>query len=44
MRDIELNEERRGQTVIEGLGSQLENAVIVVSPVTRGTHIQPGIG
>ena len=38
VREIELNEERSGQTVIEGLGSRLENAIIVVSPVTRGTH------
>ena len=38
VRDLPLNDAGSGQTVIEGFGSSLRHAVIVVSPVTLGTH------
>lgn len=38
VRDLPLNDAGSGQTVIEGFGSSLRHAVIVISPVTLGTH------
>ena len=38
VRNLVLDEDREGQILIEGFGSRLKHVVIVVSPVTRGTH------
>ena len=38
VRDLALDQNRRGQILIQGFGSGLDHAVILVSPVTRGTH------
>ena len=38
VRDMDLDAGRNGQLLIEGFGSVVEHAVVVVSPVTRGTH------
>ena len=38
VRDLLLDEDRRGQMLVEGLGSVIERAVVVISPVTPGTH------
>ena len=38
VRDLELKDDAKGQALIEGFGSEVEHAVIVVSPVARGTH------
>ena len=38
VREIALDNERRGEILIEGFGTRIEHAVIIVSPVTRGTH------
>ena len=38
VRRMRLGGEPSGQVRIDGFGSRLENAVIVVSPVARGTH------
>ena len=38
VRDLPLNDAGSGQTVIEGFGSSLRHAVIVISPVTLGTR------
>ena len=38
VRDVPLNEDRRGEILIEGFGSRLGHAVIVVSPVTPHTR------
>ena len=40
VRDLALDDRRRGETLISGFGSHLAHAVLVVSPVTRGTHSQ----
>ena len=38
VRELFLDDERDGQLLIEGFGSRLENAVIIVSPVTKDTY------
>ena len=38
VRDLALDQSRNGQILIQGFGSGLDHAVILVSPVTRGTH------
>ena len=38
VRDMSLDKNRSGQILIQGFGSGLDHAVILVSPVTRGTH------
>ena len=38
VRELFLDDERDGQLLIEGFGSRLEHAVIIVSPVTKGTY------
>ena len=38
VRDLALDQNRSGQILIQGFGSGLDHAVILVSPVTRGTH------
>ena len=38
VREITLDEKKTGQLLLEGFGSRLEHAVIVVSPVTLNTH------
>ena len=35
---LRLDENRKGQITVRGFGSRLERAVVVVSPVARGTH------
>ncbi len=37
VRDVELDEANRGELLLQGFGSRLEQAVVVVSPVTRDT-------
>ena len=39
VRDVSLDAGRRGQVLLRGFGTELEHAVIVVSPITRGTHL-----
>ncbi len=38
VRDVELDADRRGELLVEGFGSRIERAVIVISPITRDTH------
>jgi immune inhibitor A len=38
VRDVPLDEARKGQILVQGFGSRIENAVVIVSPVTLGTH------
>ena len=38
VRELFLDDERDGQLLIEGFGSRLERAVIIVSPVTKDTY------
>ena len=38
VREMTLEEDNKGETVVKGFGAGLESAVIVVSPVTPGTH------
>ena len=38
VREVALDGERMGEILIKGFGTRIEHAVIVVSPVTRGTH------
>ena len=38
VRRVSLDDEKNGRTLLEGFGTSLEHAVVVVSPVTRGTH------
>ena len=38
VRDMSLDRDRMGHLVVQGFGSRIEHAVIVVSPVTAGTH------
>ena len=42
VREMDLDEENAGQIMLHGFGSQLERAVIIVSPVTPGTHQTAG--
>ncbi|MCH8109693.1 MAG: immune inhibitor A [Chloroflexi bacterium] len=37
VRDVELDADRRGELLVEGFGSRIEHAVIVISPITRDT-------
>ncbi len=39
VKDLVLDKEKQGQLVIRGFGSTLEHAVIVLAPVTAGTHL-----
>ena len=38
VRDMDLDEMSQGQLLVQGFGSRLAHAVVVVSPITRGTH------
>ncbi len=38
VRQMSIDEDRKGRILVRGFGEQLSNAVIVVSPVTRDTH------
>ena len=38
VREMGLDDGNEGELLIEGLGSRLAGAVVIVSPVTRGTH------
>ena len=38
VRRVSLDDERNGWTLLEGFGTRLRNAVVIVSPVARGTH------
>jgi len=38
VRDVELDADRKGELLVEGFGSRIEHAVIVISPITRDTH------
>ena len=38
VREIGLNDNRNGETLVQGLGSRLDRAVIIISPVTVGTN------
>jgi hypothetical protein len=38
VRDMPLGDARKGQILVQGFGSRIENAVVIVSPVTLGTH------
>ena len=38
VRKLHLDESKKGQIIVRGFGSQLEHAVVVVSPVAKGTH------
>jgi hypothetical protein len=39
VRELSLDEKRRGEYLLEGFGDELVSAAIVVSPITLGTHI-----
>ena len=38
VRELTLDEERRGELLVTGFGTRLENAVVVVTPLTRHTY------
>ncbi|MCH8063787.1 MAG: immune inhibitor A, partial [Chloroflexi bacterium] len=38
VRELILDEERSGELLVTGFGTRLENAVVVVTPVTRNTY------
>ena len=38
VRELTLDEERGGELLVRGFGTRLENAVVVVTPVTRHTY------
>ena len=40
VRQLPLDSERTGEAVVNGFGSRIERAVMVVSPATRHTHQQ----
>ena len=42
VRSLTLDENMKGRTLIEGFGEDLDHAVLVVSPVTPGTHQPAG--
>lgn len=42
VRDLELNALNEGSIVVDGFGSNLKDAVVVISPVTLNTHQQAG--
>ncbi|MBI4298466.1 MAG: immune inhibitor A, partial [Chloroflexi bacterium] len=37
VREMELDQNRKGEVLIEGFGSQVKDAILVISPVTPGT-------
>ena len=39
VREVDLDEDQSGRVTVRGFGSDIERAVVVVSPVTRGTHL-----
>ena len=38
VREMSVSKDGQGQILIQGFGAQLKNAVVIVSPVTPGTH------